>query len=170
MINRRVLVLNLDFNPISICTIQRAFLLVYFEKAELISNSNGAMLRTVDKSYPMPSVIKLRNYVNIPYKNVVLTRQNVFKRDGFECQYCGTRNDLTLDHIVPKAKGGKSTWMNLITACKECNARKGDYTPEEIGFSLKNSPYKPSYILFLRDFSGFAHDEWIPYLKTGTHN
>jgi len=170
MINRRVLVLNQDFNPISICTIQRAFLLVYFKKAELISKSNGAMLRTVDKSYPMPSVIKLRNYVNIPYKNVVLTRQNVFKRDGFECQYCGTRNDLTLDHIVPKAKGGKSTWMNLITACKECNARKGDYTPEEIGFSLKNSPYKPSYILFLRDFSGFAHDEWIPYLKTGTHN
>jgi 5-methylcytosine-specific restriction endonuclease McrA len=170
MINRRVLVLNQDFNPISICTIQRAFLLVYFEKAELLSNSNGSMLRTVSKSFPMPSVIKLRNYVNVPYKNVVLTRQNIFKRDGFECQYCGTQDDLTLDHVVPKAKGGKSTWSNLITACKDCNTRKGDFTPEEIGFSLKNTPYRPSYIMFLRDFSGFAHDEWIPYLKTGTND
>ena len=80
MMNRRVLVLNQDYNPISICTIQRAFLLVYFEKAELISKSNGSMLRTVNRSFPMPAVIKLRNYVNIPYKGVVLTRQNVFKR------------------------------------------------------------------------------------------
>jgi 5-methylcytosine-specific restriction endonuclease McrA len=118
----------------------------------------------------MPAVIKLRNYVNIPYKGVVLTRQNVFKRDGFECQYCGTKKDLTLDHVIPKAKGGKSTWINLITACKKCNTQKGDYSPEEIGFSLRNSPYKPNYILFLRDFSGYAHDEWIPYLKTGTNN
>jgi 5-methylcytosine-specific restriction endonuclease McrA len=118
----------------------------------------------------MPAVIKLRNYVNVPYKGVVLTRQNVFKRDGFMCQYCGTRKDLTLDHVVPKARGGKSTWVNLITACKKCNTRKGDYAPEEIGFSLKNFPYRPSYVLFLRDFSGYAHDEWIPYLKTGTNN
>lgn len=170
MINRRVLVLNQDYNPISICTIQRAFLLVYFEKAELISKINGSLLRTVNRSFPMPAVIKLRNYVNIPYKGVVLTRQNVFKRDGFECQYCGTKKDLTLDHVIPKAKGGKSTWINLITACKKCNTQKGDYSPEEIGFSLRNSPYKPNYILFLRDFSGYAHDEWIPYLKTGTNN
>lgn len=170
MMNRRVLVLNQDYNPISICTIQRAFLLVYFQKAELISTSNGFMLRTVNTAYPMPSVIKLRNYVHIPYKSVVLTRQNVFKRDGFECQYCGTKNDLTLDHVIPKARGGKSTWKNLITACRPCNTRKGDYTPEEIGYDLKKVPYKPSYILFLRDISGYAHDEWIPYLKTGTNN
>ena len=91
-------------------------------------------------------------------------------RKKFECQYCGTNKDLTLDHILPKAKGGKSTWINLITACRRCNTRKGDYTPEEIGLSLKNSPYKPSYVLFLRDFSGYAHEEWIPYLKTGTNN
>ena len=170
MINKRVLVLNQDFNPISICTIQRAFLLVYFEKAELISNRNGTMLRTVNTAYPMPSVIKLRAFVHVPYRNVVLTRQNIFKRDGFVCQYCGTSTDLTLDHVVPKAKGGKSTWMNLITACKDCNARKGDYAPEEVGFTLKYTPYKPSYILFLREFSGYAYDEWIPFLKTGTHN
>lgn len=170
MIKRRVLVLNQDFNPISICTVQRAFLLVYFEKAELLTRLNGYALRTVNRSYPMPSVIKLRNYVNIPFKGVELSRQNVFKRDGYKCQYCGTDDDLTLDHIYPKAKGGKTTWVNLITACKTCNTRKGDFTPEEIGLSIRNVPFKPSYVMFLREFSGYAYEEWIPYLKTGTNN
>lgn len=170
MINRRVLVLNQDLNPISICTIQRAFLLVFLEKADLVSRCNGFSLRSVTRSFPMPSVIKLKNYVHIPYKNVVLTRQNIFKRDGFRCQYCGTSRDLTLDHVVPKAKGGKTTWVNLVTACKTCNARKGDFTPEEMGLTINRQPFKPSYLMFLRDFSGFADEEWIPYLRTGTNN
>ena len=118
----------------------------------------------------MPSVIKLRNYVNIPFKGVELSRQNVFKRDGYKCQYCGTNDDLTLDHIYPKAKGGKTTWVNLITACKTCNTRKGDFAPEEIGLSIQNAPFRPSYVMFLREFSGYDYEEWIPYLKTGTHN
>jgi len=168
MIGRRALVLNQDNSPVSICTIQRAFLLVYLEKAELVSESPNRLLRTVNRSFPMPSVIRLKRYANVPYKGVVLSRQNIFKRDNFRCQYCGDTVDLTLDHVVPKAKGGKSTWMNLITACKRCNTRKGDLVPEEAGLEINNHPFKPSYVLFLRDYSGYAHDEWHPYLRTGT--
>ena len=130
-----------------------------------MSEVRDLFLRTVDKSFPMPAVIKLNKYVNIPYKSVELTRQNIFKRDNFECQYCGTEQNLTLDHVVPSSKGGKSTWNNLITACKTCNAKKGDFSPYEAGLTLNSKPYKPSYIMFIRDFSGFVTDEWIPFLR-----
>ena len=168
MINRRVLVLNQDFSPLSVCTVQRAFLLVYLEKADLITESSDMQLHSVSRIFPMPSVIRLKIYIHIPYKSVILSRQNIFKRDNYQCQYCGTSHDLTIDHVVPKARGGKTTWSNLVTACRPCNTRKGDYTPEEMGFTIKTPPFKPSYILFLRDYSGLAHDEWQPFLKTGT--
>lgn len=164
---RKVLVLNQDFQPISVCTVQRGFLLVFLNKAELLTKVAQESLRTVTKQFPMPSVIKLRNYVHIPYKGVVLTRQNIFKRDGFECKYCGNEEDLTIDHIIPRSKNGKSTWKNLVTACKSCNSIKGDYTPEEAGMNLMAEPFKPSYVLFLRDFSGYKYDEWVPFLKLG---
>jgi 5-methylcytosine-specific restriction endonuclease McrA len=101
----------------------------------------------------MPSVIRLNRYVHAPYRGVNLTRQNVFKRDNFECQYCGTKKELTLDHVVPSSRGGIHSWTNLVTACKRCNAKKGDYTLEESGMDLHRKPYKPSYALFLRDIS-----------------
>ncbi|UII26611.1 HNH endonuclease [Fulvivirga maritima] len=163
--NRKVLVLNQDFSPISVCTVQRAFLLNYLKKTELVASANGYKLHSVTKSFPMPAVIRLTKYVNVPYKGVALTRQNVFKRDNFTCQYCGTKKELTLDHVVPRSKGGKSAWNNLVTACKRCNTRKGDNSPEEVGISLKTSPFRPTYIMFLRDFSGFHCDEWMPFLK-----
>ncbi len=162
--NHRVLVLNLDYSPISICSVQRAFLLLYLEKAQMMSEVEDMFLRTVNNSFPLPAVIKLNRFVNVPYKSVELTRQNVFKRDGFECKYCGTDNNLTLDHVVPRSKGGKSTWSNLITACKTCNAKKGDFTPHDAGLVLNGNPYKPSYIMFIRDFSGFVMAEWMPFL------
>ncbi|MBL3657428.1 HNH endonuclease [Fulvivirga sediminis] len=163
--NRKVLVLNQDFSPISVCTVQRAFLLNYLKKTELVASANGYKLRSVTKSFPMPAVIRLTKYVNVPYKGVALTRQNVFKRDNFTCQYCGANKDLTLDHVVPRSKGGKSAWNNLVTACKRCNTRKGDNSPEAVGISLKASPFRPTYIMFLRDFSGFHCDEWMPFLN-----
>jgi len=112
----------------------------------------------------MPSVIRLNRYVNAPYKGVALTRQNVFKRDNFECQYCGTRRELTLDHVIPSSRAGQHTWTNLVTACKRCNARKGDYTPEEAQMPLKRKPHKPSYALFLRD-NDSPHTEWDNFLE-----
>ncbi|MCA6075190.1 HNH endonuclease [Fulvivirga sp. 1062] len=165
--NRKVLVLNQDYSPISVCTVQRAFLLTFLRKTEMVESANGHVIRSVSQSYPMPAVIRLTRYIHIPYKGVALTRQNVFKRDNFNCQYCGTHNELTLDHVMPRSRGGKSSWDNLITACKRCNAFKGDYTPEEAGISLQYKPFRPSYVMFLRDYSGYHCDEWRPYLKVG---
>ena len=162
---RRVLVLNQDYTPFTICSVARAFLLVYLRKAEMISAVNNKMLRTISKAYPMPSVVRLSRYIHLPYRGVMLTRQNIFKRDGYECQYCGTNKDLTIDHVIPRAKMGRSTWKNMVTACKHCNAKKGDVLLEDSGLLLRNKPYKPSYILFLRDFSGFAEETWRPYLE-----
>ena len=162
--SRRVLVLNQDYSPLTICTTNRAFVLVFLQKAELITEAINSALRTVTTAYPMPAVIRLNRYIQIPYKGVVLTRHNIFKRDGFKCQYCGNGKDLTLDHLIPKSRGGNSTWYNLITACRRCNTKKGEFMPEEIGMSIKRKPYRPSYIMFLRDFSGYVCEEWMPYL------
>lgn len=164
--NQRVLVLNYDFSPLSVCSVERAFVLVYMKKSEMVIPSNGTKLRSVSKAYPMPSVIRLLNYVQVPYRGVQLTRQNVFKRDNFSCQYCGKNKDLTLDHVVPRAKGGKSKWTNLVTACKRCNTVKGNSTPEEAGIILKMQPFKPNYIMFIRDFSGYYQDEWSKFLQS----
>lgn len=162
--NLKALVLNLDYTPIAVCTVQRAFLLVYMKKAELIKANETNALNTVDKKYPMPAVIKLGRYISMPYKGVVLSRENVFKRDGYQCQYCGTQKDLTLDHIMPRARGGETNWNNLVTACKKCNSNKGNFTPEEAGMTLPMRPSKPSYIMYLRDLSGVNYDMWKPFL------
>ncbi|MGF1636794.1 MAG: HNH endonuclease [Cyclobacteriaceae bacterium] len=163
-INSKVLVLNLDYNPITVCSVQRAFLLVFLEKAELIRENSKYSLHSINSTYAMPSVIKLKRYVSIPFKGVMLTRENIFKRDSMQCVYCGAKKELTLDHVVPKARGGRSTWTNLVTACKRCNAAKGDFTPEEAGLKLPYAPYKPSYIVFLRNFAGYHYDDWLPFL------
>lgn len=161
----RVLVLNFDYSPISVCSVQRAFLLVFLDKAELLAPTREGFLHTVNKTFAMPAVIRLQRYISVPYKGVMLSRQNVFKRDAYTCQYCGTQKDLTLDHVVPRSKKGPSSWTNLVTACKRCNARKGDYTPEAAGLKLKTRPHKPSYLEFLRNNSGLFQEEWGPYLR-----
>jgi len=162
--NNRVLVLNNDSSPLMVCSVERAFILVYLNKSEMVKSANGYKIHSITKSFPMPSVIRLNRYVNAPYKGVNLTRQNIFKRDNNECQYCGTRRELTIDHVIPKARGGKDTWTNLVTACKRCNAKKGDYTPEEANMPLRHKPVKPSYSIFLKDQTG-SHNEWEEFLS-----
>ena len=163
--HNKVLVLNQDYSPLTLCTVSRAFLLVFLGKAELLAADKDNVLRSVSKSYPKPSVIKIKSYVHVPYKGVVLTRYNIFKRDSYQCQYCSTTKDLTLDHLIPRSKGGKSSWNNLVTACKKCNSKKGDCTPKEAGLILKKPPFKPSYIMFLRNAVGGVKDDWQPFLK-----
>lgn len=161
---RKVLVLNQDYSALTVCSVPKAFLLVYLKKADLITEYAAERLRSVSESFPMPSVIRLHKYVYLPYRGVMLNRQNIFRRDGHHCQYCGTTEDLTLDHVMPKSRRGRSTWDNLTTACRRCNAKKGDRTPEEAAMPLFKKPFKPSFIMFLRDFSGNINEDWLQFL------
>jgi 5-methylcytosine-specific restriction endonuclease McrA len=162
---KSVLVLNQDYTPLTICSVQRAFLLVFMKKAELLNSVKGLHLRSISKSYPFPSVILIKRYINIPYKGVVLSRHNIFKRDSHKCQYCGTGKELTIDHVIPRSKGGKTSWTNLVTACKKCNTHKGDYSIEKAGLKLQNMPVKPSYISFIRMSHGALREDWNQYLN-----
>lgn len=159
-----VLVLNQDYSPITVCTVQRAFLLIFLEKADLVESNSQKSLRSISASFPFPSVVRIKQYVNIPYKGVVMSRHNIFKRDNGKCQYCGTSKDLTLDHVIPRSKGGESTWTNLVTACKRCNSAKGDYSLEKAGMRLMKKPMKPSCVSFLRMNHSAYQDKWSSYL------
>jgi 5-methylcytosine-specific restriction endonuclease McrA len=161
---RKVLVLNADYRALTVCSVYKAFILLFSEKAEIVNKVENLYLRTVTRAFEVPSVIRLYHYVNVPFKNVMLNRHNIFKRDGGRCLYCGSREDLTLDHVMPRSRGGKTSWTNLVTACKKCNAKKGDYTPEEANMPLPYAPFRPSYVVFLRDFSGIGDESWKPYL------
>ncbi|MCS6822498.1 MAG: HNH endonuclease [Microscillaceae bacterium] len=167
---RKVLILNQDYSALTICTVQKAFILVYLNKAEVVAQAEDKVIRTITSTFPLPSIIRLVKYVHIPYKGVMLSRQNIFKRDGYKCQYCGSTKDLTLDHVLPRSRGGKSSWDNLVTACKPCNSKKGDFTPEEAKMKLQRSPYKPSFIMFIRDFSGYIDKSWEIYLGKKSKN
>ncbi|MCS7005678.1 MAG: HNH endonuclease [Cytophagales bacterium] len=162
--SNKVLVLNADYRAYTVCSLYKAFILVYLQKAEVITAQAGRAIRTVDKSYVAPSIIRLNKYVNLPYKGVMLSRQNIFKRDNYTCVYCGSREDLTLDHVIPRSRGGTSSWTNLVTACRRCNAKKGDFTPEEANMKMAYAPYKPSFIMFLRECAGNIDESWHPYL------
>lgn len=163
---RQVLILNADYSAISICTVPKAFLLVYLNKAELVADSEKYWIRTVDKSFPSPSIIRLNKYVNVPYKSVLLNRNNIFKRDDNACTYCGSVKDLTLDHIMPKSRGGKTSWENLTTACKRCNSSKGHHTPEEANMVVGRKPFRPSFVVFVRSYASKLEDKWLPFLNT----
>ena len=160
----KVLVLNQDYQAISVCSAERAFVLVLMRKAEMLTDVPDLKLRSVSNQFKYPSIIRLYRYVNIPYKRVNLSRQNVYKRDGFSCVYCGTHDNLTLDHVVPRSQGGRDTWENLVTACQKCNSRKGDLSPEEAGMNMRSRPFRPSFVMFLGNFSGNVRDDWKPYL------
>ncbi len=158
-----VLVLNQNYEPLYISSAKRAFILVYLKKAELVENSDF-LLRAEKNRFPVPTIIRLLRYVNLPFKKVSLNRLNIFKRDGNECVYCGAKKALTLDHIIPKSLGGKDSWENLVTACSSCNSKKGNRKLEDTDMELKKQPYKPSHIIFLREYSGKVKEAWRPYL------
>ena len=138
---------------------------MYLGKAEIVLNDDGKVIRSVSASFPWPSIIRLSRFVRVPYKKVVLTRKNILRRDRYKCAYCG-RGDLTLtmDHILPKARGGDDSWDNLVSACTVCNNKKGDRTPEEAGMDLIKKPFKPSHIMFIKNVVGRIDENWKPYL------
>jgi len=159
-----VLVLNQDYRALTITSVQRAIVLVLLQKAELVEAESDRYVRSPSTHIPWPSIVRLKAFVRVPYKRIMLTRKNVMRRDRGRCQYCGSKDRLTIDHVFPKSRGGKDTWENLVAACVPCNNRKGDRTPEEAGYELARKPFRPSYVMYIRDFVGTMDDTWKPYL------
>jgi len=164
MLNGNVLILNQDYQPLSVVNVKKSLLLLFLNKAEMLHDNPRLRIKTVNSEYQYPLVIRLRYYARIPFKNIVLSRKNIIKRDGNSCQYCNSTVDLTIDHIIPRSRGGKDTWENLVTACNSCNHRKGNRTPKEANMKLRRKPYKPNHIIFLREYVESVDDSWKPYL------
>ena len=164
-LSRPVLVLNQNYEPLSVCTTRRAVVLVYLGKAEIIEALSGQRIRASCQNFTAPSVVRLGMYVKRPQKRVVLTRRNIVKRDGHRCQYCGqSRTAMTVDHVIPRNRGGDDAWENLVCACVRCNNRKGDRTPEEAGLTLRRRPRRPSHITYIQRFIGLGDQRWKQYL------
>ena len=143
MVNVPVLVLNENYEPLNVCNIRRAFNLLNCGKAELLEIGAG-FLHSTARSFPCPSVIRLIYLIRRPRPQARLSRREVFQRDHFTCMYCGKRpKDLTIDHVVPRHKGGKHTWENLVSACKPCNHHKAGRTPQEARMRLIREPFHP---------------------------
>src|SRR2546423_14143176 len=145
----RVLVLNATYEPINVCTVRRAVVLLLKDKAEVIERSQWE-LRSASQSIQRPTVIRLVTYVRIPRDTHrrKITRRAVFARDGWTCQYCGARSNLTVDHVIPKSKGGVSTWENIVASCAPCNRRKGNSLPRQVGMDLLKQPRMPHATVF----------------------
>jgi 5-methylcytosine-specific restriction endonuclease McrA len=166
----RVLVLNATYEPLNIVSVQRAIVLLLKEKAELIESAEER-LHAACTSLPVPLVIRLVYYVRIP-RPIALSpsRRTVMARDNYTCQYCGTspgRANLTLDHIVPRSRGGPTNWDNVVTACRACNLRKGDRTPQEANMALRRQPGRPTYVAFLLLAEAGRQEVWGKYAFTG---
>jgi Restriction endonuclease len=132
-------------------------------KAEQIEH-NGHLIYT---DTPAPTVIRLRHYVKIPYKEISLSRRNILHRDNYTCQYCGIkRHDLTIDHIIPRSRGGVDAWDNVTAACLKCNVKKGDRTPKEAGMGLRAQPRRPmSHVLFeISKHTANGESSWQKYV------
>jgi len=164
-----VLVLNTSFEPLHVVPVRRAVVLVLKERAQVIEASEAA-IHAATCSVPRPLVIRLVNYVRIPYRaHAPVSRRGVFARDDFTCQYCGRRPTLrvlTVDHVVPRVQGGERTWQNLVAACANCNRRKGGRRPEEAGMALRRRPSAPRHAAILHLDSSFEageRDRWHKY-------
>jgi 5-methylcytosine-specific restriction endonuclease McrA len=163
--NAKVLILNQNYEPMSIVNVRKAIVLLYLGKAELIESNETLRVHSVSMTMPFPSILRLGVYVRVPYKKIILSRKNILRRDSHKCQYCG-RSDLTLtvDHVLPVSRGGEDTWENLVCACVNCNNKKGDRTPDEALLPLRRTPMRPNHVTFIRHFVGSVDDRWKPYL------
>jgi len=162
-----VLVLNATFEPLSVVSVRRAVVLLLKEKAEIVEAAE-AELRSEQLTIPTPLVIRLVYYVRIPYRvSIPLTRRTVLARDHYTCQYCGEqppRKELTVDHILPRSRGGHTTWDNVVTACQRCNGRKGNRTPEEANLKMRSKPAQPRYVALAMIESPDARKAWRKYI------
>jgi 5-methylcytosine-specific restriction endonuclease McrA len=160
-----VLVLNATYEPINVCTVRRATILLLKEKAEVVEHSNRE-LRSESLTLPRPVVIRLVTYIRVPRDTHrrKITRRAVFARDRWTCQYCGSRSNLTVDHVIPRSKGGSSTWENIVASCAPCNRRKGDRLPEQVGMVPRHKPRDPAPTVFIHVASPTIPVAWRAYL------
>ena len=143
MINSPVLVLNQNYQPLNVCNVRRAIVLLGRGKAEIIINGRG-YIRTISLLVQVPSVIRLVYMVRRPLVRRRLSRRAIFYRDGFRCQYCGKESkNMTLDHIMPRSRGGPHVWENVVSACIPCNHRKAGLTPKEANMRMLKKPTAP---------------------------
>lgn len=164
ILNRKVLVLNQSYEPLMVINAKRAIVLIIKEKVKMLEKYSEN-IRSVQNSFDLPSVIRLNFYVHLKYKDIVLNRRNILKRDDYRCQYCAKQAiPLTLDHIVPKNKGGKDSWENLVAACSKCNTRKGDTLLKHMDMKLLKKPRKPSKLFQLQTYVNKKQDNWKQYL------
>jgi 5-methylcytosine-specific restriction endonuclease McrA len=191
MTNAAVLVLNRHYQPIHVTNAKRAFTLLYLGVARVIDQqfrtfdfaswaqlsdeinqgrgyADHDVVRTVDRAILVPRVIILQLYDRIPRTKVRFSRHNIYLRDGNMCQYCGRelpRTDLNLDHVVPRAQGGRTTWENVVCCCIDCNLSKGARTPEQAGIKLLKTPARPRWTPTFRTQAGkVRYREWLPFL------
>lgn len=167
--SRAVLVLNATYEPLNIVSVQRAIVLLLKEKAELIEAAK-TKLRAANYAINWPLVIRLVTFVPIPRRlPLPLSRRTVMARDLYTCQYCSGqpgKHDLTVDHVLPRSRGGATTWENVVTACAQCNRRKGDRTPDEARMKLLSPPARPRFIAIMLLGETNAHAVWQKYLPT----
>jgi 5-methylcytosine-specific restriction endonuclease McrA len=160
-----VLVLNTTYQPLNITNMRRALKMLYLNKAEIIKN-NGYVIRTTTMTMAVPSIIRLMNFVTIPERQVPLSRKYILLRDRYTCQYCGKQEmrHMTIDHVIPRSRGGKSTWENLVCACRHCNNRKNNRPPAEAQMALLKPPSRPGFRHMLFINLQNTPTEWLPYL------
>ena len=161
-----MLVLNATYEPLSVISVPRALHLLLAKKAELVENSDRT-IHSATVTMPVPTVIRLHYYVKIPHNlPLPLSRRALLMRDDYTCQYCGTqpgKEHLTMDHILPRSRGGKTEWENMATACAPCNRKKGNRTPEEAHMKLRKPPTRPRF-WSVALMAGPNNDVWKKYL------
>lgn len=166
-VNASVLVLNQNYEPLNVCNVRRALVLVIDGKAEVLEQ-HDCTIASATRVFRSPSVIRLIYMIKRPRPRVKLTRREVFIRDNFTCQYCGRQaGDLTIDHVVPRSRGGPHTWDNLVSACKTCNHRKGGKSLHEARMTLRTLPKEPSaglYYAIERRVDAGAHEIWQKFI------
>ena len=160
------LVLNASYEPLCVVSGRRALLLMLNGKAEVLHESDE-VFHAEKISFVAPSVVRLRHYVKVPYHaGKTVSRRAVFLRDGGRCQYCDKTAE-SLDHVIPRSRGGSHTWENVVAACRSCNNRKRDRLLEETNFVLRKTPVMPKDRVWMLSFSAKSNPDWERYIRTG---
>lgn len=162
-----VLVLNHNFEPLNVCGMKRGIVMMLLGKAEVVRFAETTVHSMGDEFFA-PSVLRLRKMVKRPTPELKMSRRSILARDDYTCQYCGSKSNLTIDHVFPRHRGGETTWENMVCCCLRCNNKKGPKTPQEAGMRLPHPPRKPRYVPYIsfpRFVSALRHPEWREFLE-----